>query len=932
MRKPGLPSYLFPLFALLMAACTPVFGSTPAPRPEGEAPAQRPAYVLPPDTHVFELKNGIKLVVYENHAAEIVAMDTWVGVGSADETEENNGVSHFLEHLLFKGTEKWGPGELDQTLASLGAQFNAATSDDYTHYYIQVASRHFEKALEIHADMLLNAAIPAEELRAERQVVIEEINRANDMPIRTLFDEMQEMLYDRHPYRMSTLGPPENIRDLPREEILGYYRKWYVPSNMTVVISGDVEPDKARELVEKYFGQAPAAEAPKARPPLGPVPEQALERTLEEEVQAAYLAIAFRGPEASDIGDTLALDAGALVLGQGRSSRLYQRLVEREQLAFQVSSSLWSKQQSGLFYVFAVCDPRKVEQVRAAILDEIRALSRQPMPLEELEKARVSLERDFVYEAESTLGMAGLYGYFDTVADLRDVFRYRDEISRLTPQRVLEAIRRHLRTERSATVRLLPKGFDPAQMLPVAAVTTDAAQAGTDVARGGSEVVKTELPNGATLLVKHNPQSRLVSFVGLLDGGDREAPRAGLTDLTARVVMKGTGTRTAEELAREIERNGLGLSVSSSVDFIRLDGSGLKGDLPYLLVLLKDVFYNATFPQEQIDHERKRLLEEIRRSREQPSAVASEHARMSLFPGHPYGNVGARVEKALPEISREELLHYYRAQFRPERLVIAVAGDVNPEAVAAMVTELFPPRKDMPQQDVLEPAKDAEGPAETLYVRTPVPTEQTFVVRSFLAPAISSEDYAALKVAASLLGHGLSSRLFIELREKRGLAYSTGASYSSRFDPSGFDLYIGTDPQNTKAVIGGFEAQLARLREELVPNEELEKAKQQFIGAFMLSHERSLSQAWYLAFYELSGRGFIFDETYPEQIEAVTAEKVREVARKYLSGPSVISIAGPEKFIDPDADLKSWEEIPVTERTERPSARPTPQTPGPVRP
>ena len=900
---------LLALLALpLLGACVSSI-NTPGPIGDGEpTPGQRPAWArqLPAHTHAFELENGLRLVVFENHASEIVTMDTWVGVGSADEVDANNGVSHFLEHLLFKGTERFGPRELDRRLESLGARINAATSDDYTHYYVTVSSKHFEQALDMHADMLLNAALPAAEIDQERKVVIEEINRANDNPRRKLYIAMQEKLFAGHPYHRDTLGPPRNIADIPREDIVAYYQKWYVPENMTVVIAGDVNPQSALELVSKHFQSARAGKLPpRTRTALNPI-EKTVEVTIEEDVQQAHLAVAWRAPSVSELDDSIALDVASLVIGQGASSRLHRRLVEETRLALNVGAGNYTQKDSGSFYVFATCEPKNVEKVRAIILEEIERLSRAPVSADELAKAHLSLDRDFVYETESSGGMAGLFGYYAAVSQVSDVAEYRSRLLKTDALRVVEAVRSWLRPDRVATVRVLPGGTDLAKIEKPEARQAGAVQLQQET--DSTSISRTKLGTGATLIVKEDPQSQVVAFHGMLYGGARAATKAGLADLVARVAMKGTDTRSAEALAQEIESAGLSLSVSANEDYISLTGKGLSGDLPRLFVLLRDIFYNAELTQDEIDHERARMLQEIRASRDQPSSVAFEEAHLALYPDHPYGFAGKTMERDLPGLTRKEIVDFYHSQFRPEYLTLSVVGDVNTRDVAAMVSDLFPAQDAKAPVRLLWPKPQQELKKPAL-IRIPKETAQTWVVRGYLVPGIESEDYATFKVISALLGHGLSGRLFVNLRERRGLAYTTSAIYESQADPTGFFIYIGTDPKNTKAVREGFDVEMARLSQEPVSDQELAEAKSKFVGAFDLSHEGNSSQAFYLSFYELMGRGFQFDENYPELIEKVSAKDIQRVAEKYLSKPDVESIVGPAAMIAPDAKLPGLADI-----------------------
>ena len=292
------------------------------------------------DYSTFNLDNGQKVVIKEVHDNPIVIIDTWIKTGSINETDENNGVAHFLEHLFFKGTPKHPAKEFDRILESKGAVTNAATSKDFTHYYILIPSQYFDLALDLHSDMLLNPLIPRKELEKERKVVIEEIAKNNDRPTTILYRNLVKGFYKNHPYKRDVIGTKEVISTISREQILDFYNTWYTPENMTTVIVGDVDTQVALNAVKEKFNKQNSSNVKAQKPvyKLDKKPSEQTENKQEMNVQTGYILIGFKGCNEINSKDSYALDVLSTILGDGKSSRLYKNIKEQKQLVHSISA------------------------------------------------------------------------------------------------------------------------------------------------------------------------------------------------------------------------------------------------------------------------------------------------------------------------------------------------------------------------------------------------------------------------------------------------------------------------------------------------------------------------------------------------------------------------------------------------------------------
>ena len=280
---------------------------------------------------VYTLDNGQTVVIKEVRSNPIVTMDTWIKTGSINENDSNNGVAHFLEHLFFKGSKNHAPGEFDKMLESKGGITNAATSKDYTHYYITIPSKYFDEALELHADMLLNPLVPRKELEKERKVVLEEISKDENSPNHVVYDNLVGLLYSSHPYKRKVIGTKNIIETIHRDEIMNFYNTWYTPSNMVTVIAGDVDAQKALDTIKQNFTGS-EAKAPKTNYPKEKQLTSQARKIAYLPAQSGYMLIGFRGATLAD-KDSYALDVLATILGEGRSSVFYQGIKDKLQLA-----------------------------------------------------------------------------------------------------------------------------------------------------------------------------------------------------------------------------------------------------------------------------------------------------------------------------------------------------------------------------------------------------------------------------------------------------------------------------------------------------------------------------------------------------------------------------------------------------------------------
>jgi zinc protease len=869
-----------------------------------------PAQSLPVKT--VTLPNGHVIHVVEKRDQPIVTIDTWVKTGSAQETAENNGVSHFLEHLIFKGTPSHKAGEADHIIESKGAVFNAGTSNDFTHYYLTLPSSFFNQAVALHADMLLNAVVPSDELARERPVVQEEINRSTDNPQRQLFAAFMKQVFPGHGYSLDTLGPKSLIGKIRRENILGYYYHWYQPSRFNTIVVGDVSTQQAVDAVKKAFaGKDPRAlkaagkvsYVPPAARSIRPVTKPSAQVSGLNTINTLYWTVGWQAPKAAKLDDVVALDAAMFALGGGRNSRLYKRLVEDQPLVTNVSAYNMTLKDAGTAQVYIETKPEQWKAVSQVVKEELHHLLNTGITQDVLDAFKIQTLTDKRFNQESTDGLANNIGYFSTVSQLADMDKYVEKVQDLTVGDVKKAVKKYMVLDKTTSMAIAPSKQVQAILADTTPWVNTLASAPTKAAAEPTAVTKAPtiervtLPEGVRLLLNPLAGAQTTTLKLFAEGGRRVETKPGLAAIAATLLTKGTQSRTAQDINELLEAKGLSLSAASRDDVLEVSASATQDEWPTLQTLLLDVLQHNNITQAELDKAKTRAKQAILASRDDLSTRASETFYQALYPNHPYGAVGQRVLDSLDSITLDDVKTYLGQSFNPKGLTVVVSGNlpVQPtETVRQLVQQL--PYTDKAAEKTDNPlTAQTLQPAKTGVHEVTLPTvAATRLIQGYQLPGIASPDYPVAKVLAAILGNGLSSRLFTELREKQSLAYEIYAAVQPGLQASTLTLVAGTDPKNQAAVEKGFALQLQRLADTPLTPTELQAVQDKLVGQFALAHETPAEQAYYLGYYEAMGLGFEFDKTYPKKVKAVTADQVQALAKQLINQPPTWAIVKPE--------------------------------------
>ncbi len=851
------------------------------------------------------LENGLTVIIEEDHSAPVAAIQLWVKVGSADETENESGIAHVFEHMLFKGTGKRQLGEIAGTIEALGGDINAYTSYDNTVYHVTMPSRHFLTGLDIISDAAQNSAFDPQELKKELQVVLEEIRMNEDKPERNLYKTIFNNAYAKHPYKKPVIGFQKTVEGFKREDILKFFKTWYVPNNMTLVIAGDVRPDEVMAEARRLFKDFRKSPLPKRIRPLEPAQNEPRGEVVFREIKQTQLGLAFHIPELKH-DDTYALDVLAGILGGSDSSRLYKRLKIEDASVHDIGAYAMSLKDPGLFFITAVLDAHNAAKAVDAILDEIRRIAEEVPSSEELQRIKINLESDFVYSRETMDGIASKLGYYETYAgDIDYEKKYIEGIRAVSADIVRESAQRYLRGNRASFGVVAPAGEHVAGADILAALNKKTEPTkGTDARK--KEVTRITLENGITLIIKEVHSNPTVAVYSTFPGGLRfeTAEKNGISNLTARMLERGTKKRSRDEITKEVEDIAGSVGGFSGWNSTGVSAKFLSRFFEKGLQIYADVLLNPSFPEDEIERLKTDVLTEIKRQEDYLPGYTFKLLYKELFKNHPYGMPVSGTADTVAGLKREDILRHYEEFFTPQRMVISIVGDVNTERTIRLIKEQF---KDFAKTPVALPLPKPQEPVPgVLKTGEHRDKAQVNIGIGFHGTNIGNTDSYALKVATEVLA-GQGGRLFMNLRDRESLAYAISAFSREGADPGIFAAYIATAPEKKEAAIGGILTELKLISTEGITEDELRRAKGSIIGGFEIGLQEVSSQAASLANNELYGLGLEYNALFPKKIEAVTIADVLRVAGKYITLDAyAISEVGPkpkeEKGIVPGAE------------------------------
>ena len=814
------------------------------------------------------LPNGLTIIIREDHSAPVVSAQAWCRTGSIDEGAWlGAGLSHVLEHMLFKGTKNRPASRIDQEVQEAGGYMNAYTSFDRTVYHIEVPDTGASVAIDILCDIMRNATIPSEELLKEKQVILREMDMNQDDPDRRAGRRLFETAFTRSPYRYTIIGYPDIYNELTREDVAAYYHSRYAPNNTFFVVVGDVAAGAVFQQIEGLYADAKLRALPASVLP--DEPRQTAARVVVEEapIELGRLHYCWHVPGVRH-PDLPVIDVMSAILGSGRSSRLFQQVREKMGLAHSVDSWVYCPGQIGLFGMSATVDQDKFTAASAAMLAEVEKLREETLSPAELAKARNQFLAATLSSRKTMQGQAqDLGGNWLTAGDLNFSSRYLASVQKVTPEDIRRAARVYLSEENRTQYALLPKGG-----IPVPNIVPTASEA--------KPVQKVVLKNGLRLLLKEDHRLPFVEFRLAFRGGvlAENLRNNGITQLTSKMLLKGTPSRTAEQIANEIEALGGHIGSFGGNNSFGLSLELLSSDWAKGVEVLADLLLHSNFPANELERERQIQLAGIKAQKDHLLSSANTLMRRRFFGEGGYGLDPLGTEESVGSLRREDLSIFLRSWAVPSNAVLAIFGDIDPAAAREAIEQALG-RWISTATPQIEKFQGAPGHGGRLVETRD--KKQAVIVIGFPGASIQSPDRFALDLVQEACSD-LGSKLFLRIRDELGLAYYVGAQHSCGLEPGSFSFYAGTSPENAAKVEHEIFAQAAQLRAEGLTSEELQRSKAKMIGQKKIARQDLGALAMSSVIDELYGLGYDFFNRETGLIESVSLDEVRDAARNRL--------------------------------------------------
>lgn len=922
-----LPILLFSLClsAVLLFSNTATLTQPPVPNPKPDSPLS-----LTETVRKTVLDNGLTVLTKEVHYAPVVTVQVWYNVGSRNEPPGLNGISHQLEHLMFKGTTN-RPIQFGRLLSALGAESNAFTSYDQTAYYNTVKRDKLEALLILEADRMQNTQINSEQLASEKRVVISELEGYENDPEYRLDSAVMGQVFPDHAYGLPVGGTQDDVERFTLEQIKDYYRTYYSPDNATVIIVGDFETDWVLNAVNQYFGTIGGSQPDLDRTDfeqtlsiadansLNP-PQQTRHGTslhskpviLQQPGSAALVQVVYPLPNINH-PDVPAIDVMDYILTSGRSSRIYQALVESG-LASDAGGYAANFRDKGWYALFVTTDPGEdLNAIDNVLQEAIASLQNQGVTDAELNRAKAQLKAGLILENRDVTSQGFQLGVDHTTAgDYRFIDRYLAAIAQVSSQDVQRVAQQYLTPQQRTVGLFKPTQIqdEPSRGIGSFSKTTEHFYAESpaepaEVAQYLPPVVSdltlaTNQPlpeqfilnSGIQVLLLRDRSTPTVTLNGYIPAGRANDPpqKSGLAELTAENLMNGTQTQDALTLAQRLEDRGINLEFYTAREGTFISASALSSDLSSLIPILSDVLQQATFPEEQLELSRQRALTDLQIELDDPASLAQRTLAQTLYPeNHPFHSFP--TYESLTRITRDDVVQFYQEYYRPDNTILTLVGDFEPQQVRSLLEQEFstwtatgkPPQLAIPEVQL---------PPRVVRLNRVLPGKSQSV--TFMGTdAINRTDpryYAALVLNQIVGGDTLASRLGTVIRDRLGLTYGIYSSFQTGIHDGSFVIEMQTAPEDAQGAIANTINLLQQIQAQGVTATEVATAKRSITSQYpvTLAHPDNLAQT--ILDNQVYGLTSNELQEFVRHIEAVSLEQVNQAAKELLHPDNLVIV------------------------------------------
>lgn len=824
-------------------------------------------------TTYVTLGNGMKLVLKENHSSPMITSVVFVNAGARYETEKTNGMTHFLEHMLFDGTSHRDRIQLNETIKEYGGYINAFTRKDLTAYLVLMPKEYIDTGLAIQSDQLFNSTLPESEFPKERKVVIEEIRKDNDVPSDLADYFFNEVVFEGTPYARTVLGTEQHISTITRDEVMDYYKKFYIPNNMIALIIGDFDTEAMIEKYDSYFGVYDKGKLPKIDLVNFMIPKG--RKIVETKIATKnyYVDLAFPAPHYTD-PDYYPYTMMVEYLSSGETSPL-SKYIEDKGLASSIYASLDTQKDFSILHISAVTDSEK--NAKAVIWELERILSNPDLVTPSYDVFNgliVSKKTQEIYLREK------LHYYGFIIAPMMVSTGYEfvetlvDSLENVQQPQIADVAKKYFGDLQYIGTVVKPEEVQSEEILPA----------------DFTETREVKFDNGLDVIIKQDPDSRVfaINILGKNRAAMEPPGKDGITDFLNRMLEKGTDNYDKETLAEKLSNIGAQVTVSdnpyipyddrytspqfSFIKFETIDEFAEQG-----IDLLADMVIHPLLDSTEMESVRREMMAALGMASTSTYQTARKSFYQLLFGAdNPLSKVPLGTQRTIASITRENLKAYHKRFYAPNNMILAVCTNLEADKVIEKLQQTFGKMKEVPLGNITIPAPTT--PAGIVKSDVPMNKEQVYIYLGAPTIGIDNPDFPALDVATDIL----SSRLGLELREVQGLAYSVGAGLGTAPNFGWFVVSMGTGKDNYQTAYDGIIGEINKIKTSPVTQVELTTAQNSIWGSSLTRRLSRINQAYYMTFYQFMGVGYKYQNEYIDKIRAVTIDDVQRVAAKYF--------------------------------------------------
>ncbi len=865
----------------------------------------------------YLLDNGARVLLFPDESKEVVTVNMTVFVGSRHEGYGEAGMAHLLEHMLFKGTPDHP--NVPKSLQDRGARFNGTTWMDRTNYYetLPASPENLEFAIALEADRLVNSNIRGEDLASEMTVVRNEFERGENSPIRVLMQRIQSSAYEWHNYGKSTIGNRSDIERVPIPKLRNFYKKFYRPDNVMVIVAGKFVPEQALEFIVKYFGalkqpDVPIDETYTTEPPQDGERTVVLRRVGDVQlVGAAYHIPSGSHPEFA------AAKALMYVLGDEPSGRLYKELVETE-IASNVFALSYAFREPGLMMALAeVNTANSIEAARAKLIETLEgSFAENPVTEEEVERAKQQLLKERELEQADSDRIAVSLSDWAAQGDWRLYFLFRDAVEALTKEQVQDVARRYL-TQNNRTVGLfIPSEKSERIAIPespdLLTLLNDykgrAAMSAGEAFDPSPQIIEQRTERGDLVegiryaFLPKKSRGEAVSMMLTIRFGNAKAlkDKIGAAELLGSMMARGTDKLTYQQLQDELTRLRTELSMNSTVGLVQMQLKTKREFVPEVIALVGDILRNPRLEGSELEVLRRQIVTSLEQNSNDPQAVAPREVRKRLAP---YGPDDIRYVQSLPEeiemyrnVKIEELKSLHEKFLSNQAGEVSLVGDFDAEQAKKLLIEQLSDWSTTIAYERVDRPAHPSVPGTFVALETPDKANAVLYSSQQYQLLDTAPDYAPLVLGNYVLGgSSLSSRLGDRVRGQEGLSYgvSSGLSARPRDNRTDFTLYAITNPQNKDRIREVIREEIDRIRKDGVTEDELAKAKESYLQAERIRRTNDAYLAQELVNTMFNNRTMLYQAEHETQIGAATLESVNAAIQQYINPDALVTaIAG----------------------------------------